>query len=140
MPEACTAGVAALTLVLCSDEAIAKINGQWRGKHAPTDVLSVEVGPPPPGSPIRLLGDLYISLPTAEQQAAERRHELVCWKCVSFMGLGHTHCSVSADTRCWMKCASCWCMVCCTCWALTMSAAPRMPQTWPELRRKSWPT
>ena len=60
-------------MVLCSDEEIASINEQWRGKSQPTDVLSFSLGAPLPGSPIRLLGDLYISVPTAERQAAERR-------------------------------------------------------------------
>ena len=67
------AGMATLTVILCSDTYIQRVNAKWRGKDAPTDVLSFPQGAPLPGCPIRLLGDLYVSLPTAQRQAAERR-------------------------------------------------------------------
>ena len=57
---------AELSLVLCSDDHIQGLNTQWRGKAAPTDVLSF------PQEDEDFLGDLVISVPTAARQAAER--------------------------------------------------------------------
>jgi rRNA maturation RNase YbeY len=57
---------AELSLVLCSDDHIQSLNTQWRGKAAPTDVLSF------PQEDEDFLGDLVISVPTAARQAAER--------------------------------------------------------------------
>ena len=66
---------AELSLVLCDDAFIAGLNAEWRGIAAPTDVLSFPLEddmPCFPGGPPRMLGDLFISLDTAERQAAER--------------------------------------------------------------------
>ncbi len=57
---------AELSFVLCSDAHIQGLNQQWRGKAAPTDVLSF------PQEDEDFLGDLVISVPTATRQAAER--------------------------------------------------------------------
>ena len=59
-----------LSLVLCDDEHIAELNQEYRKKEGPTDVLSFEMESPP-GYPLRLLGDVVISLDTAARQAAE---------------------------------------------------------------------
>jgi len=59
-----------LSLVLCSDEFIAPLNGQWRDKPVSTDVLSF-----PQDDPV-VLGDLVISADTADRQAQERGHDL----------------------------------------------------------------
>ncbi len=59
-----------LSLVLCSDAFIAPLNGQWRDKAVPTDVLSF-----PQDDPV-VLGDLVLSADTAERQARERGHTL----------------------------------------------------------------
>ena len=60
-------------MVLCSDEHIARLNGEWRQKAEATDVLSFpmeqDMGD---GCPVRMLGDLIISLDTAQRQADER--------------------------------------------------------------------
>ncbi len=60
-------------MVLCSDEHIALLNGEWRQKPESTDVLSFpmeqDLGD---GCPVRMLGDLVISLDTALRQADER--------------------------------------------------------------------
>lgn len=47
------------------------LNAQYRGKDAPTDVLSFtqETAAPLPGAP-RLLGDVVVSVDTAARQAA----------------------------------------------------------------------
>lgn len=59
-----------LSLVLCSDAFIAPLNGKWRDKPVATDVLSF-----PQDDPV-ILGDLVISVDTAERQAQERGHAL----------------------------------------------------------------
>jgi probable rRNA maturation factor len=66
---------AELAVTLCDDAAIAELNGQWRNKPVPTDVLSFPQGDPLPGGPV-LLGDVVISVDTAARQAEERGHEL----------------------------------------------------------------
>lgn len=64
-------------MVLCDDAVIARMNTKWRGVAAPTDVLSFpmeeddDIWAGPDGPP-RMLGDLFISLDTAQRQAAER--------------------------------------------------------------------
>lgn len=67
-----------LSVVLVSDTAIRRLNRDWRGKDAPTDVLSFamaegEFGEVNPGG---VLGDVIISVETAERQAAARDEEL----------------------------------------------------------------
>ena len=67
-----------LSVVLVSDAAIRRLNRDWRGKDAPTDVLSFamsegEFGDVNPGG---VLGDVIISVETAERQAATRAEEL----------------------------------------------------------------
>jgi Endoribonuclease YbeY len=66
--------VASLSLVLCDDQHIRSLNQQYRGKDTATDVLSFEIPDEAPGLvlPIKLLGDLVISLDTAQRQANER--------------------------------------------------------------------
>lgn len=61
-----------LSLTLCTDAAIRKVNREWRGKDQPTDVLSFPAGELPRGTPgPRPLGDVLISLDTARRQAKE---------------------------------------------------------------------
>ncbi|KAI8470741.1 MAG: HAD-like protein [Monoraphidium minutum] len=70
--------LASVSLVLCDDAYIRALNAAHRGKDAATDVLSFEV-PDEPGEappPVKLLGDLVVSLDTAARQAAERGHSL----------------------------------------------------------------
>jgi ssRNA-specific RNase YbeY (16S rRNA maturation enzyme) len=66
--------IANLSLVLCDDAHIQQLNKEFRGKDAPTDVLSFEIPDEAPGMvlPVKLLGDLVISLDTAQRQAQER--------------------------------------------------------------------
>lgn len=51
------------------DRAMQRLNRDFRGKDKPTDVLSFPGEESPEG---RHLGDIVISIPTAERQAAER--------------------------------------------------------------------
>lgn len=69
-------GPVEVSLTLTDDPRIHALNRDYRGKDAPTDVLSFSmsegevVAPTPEGEP-RLLGDVIISLDTAARQAAE---------------------------------------------------------------------
>ncbi len=65
----------AITLV--SDARIRELNQRWRGKDAPTDVLSFPLEEMTPGAPPPAhLGDVVISAETAARQAADRAAEL----------------------------------------------------------------
>ncbi|GFR40334.1 hypothetical protein Agub_g876, partial [Astrephomene gubernaculifera] len=71
--------VACLSLVLCDDPHIRSLNSLHRGKDAPTDVLSFELDDELVHRvhlPVKLMGDLVVSLDTAERQARERGHSL----------------------------------------------------------------
>jgi probable rRNA maturation factor len=66
-----------LSLVLCSDPFIHRLNQQHRGVDAPTDVLSFPMrdeGDPNDEDPV--LGDVVISVHKAARQAAEHGHAL----------------------------------------------------------------
>ena len=83
-PPACpecvrTAELFSLGLQLTDDATIAELNGQWRQKPQPTDVLSfaaLEDAPPLMGDPCVELGDIIVSVPTARRQAEEHGHDL----------------------------------------------------------------
>jgi len=60
-----------MSLVLCDDAHISQLNWEYRDKQGPTDVLSFEMDSPP-GYPYHLLGDIIVSLETAQRQADER--------------------------------------------------------------------
>ena len=59
-----------LSVVLVSDAQMRPLNRSWRGKDKTTDVLSFPQGPGP------VLGDIVISIETANSQARERSHSL----------------------------------------------------------------
>lgn len=62
-----------LSVVLCDDATIARLNEEWRGKTGPTDVLSFALMEGEDvGLPYVALGDVVVSLDTAELQARER--------------------------------------------------------------------
>ncbi len=67
---------AELSVVLCDDAFIQPLNAEWRGKDAPTDVLSFAMQE---GDDLLeddpVLGDLVISVETADRQAAEQGHD-----------------------------------------------------------------
>lgn len=72
---------AEVSLILVDDEYIHRVNHQYRGKDAPTDVLSFALneGEEPEiidGPQETLLGDIIISLETASRQAEEYGHSL----------------------------------------------------------------
>lgn len=69
-----------VAVVVTDDEALRELNRRYRGVDAPTDVLAFPYetqGPfvGAPGFP-RYLGDVIISFPRAEAQAAEAGHDV----------------------------------------------------------------
>lgn len=71
---------AELSVLLTDDAAIRELNRVHRGKDRPTDVLSFALDEDDAQSadaPLRLLGDVVISLDTAARQAHGRRRELI---------------------------------------------------------------
>ena len=70
-PENCE-----LTIVIEGDEAVHELNKQYLGIDATTDVLSFPAGEEDPDTGNLYLGDIIISYPKAESQAAVGRHEV----------------------------------------------------------------
>jgi probable rRNA maturation factor len=68
---------AELSVLLVDDTFIQNLNREHRGKDRPTDVLAFPVDEDPVDSGPRILGDVVISLPTAERQAKSRKRELL---------------------------------------------------------------
>ncbi len=69
-----------ISLLLTTDTEVQTLNRDYRNKDQPTDVLSfaaLEVDAPslPPGEPLPL-GDIIISIDTAQRQAANQGHSL----------------------------------------------------------------
>lgn len=67
---------AALTVLLSTDEQLQRLNREFVGVDAPTDVLSFPAGAAMPEMET-YLGDIAISLPRAASQAQEAGHSLV---------------------------------------------------------------
>ena len=75
-----------MSVLLCDDATIRPLNREWRGRDRPTDVLSfpqnefqipnVLDGEATPGGPPLHLGDVVLSLETAQRQAGELCHDL----------------------------------------------------------------
>ncbi|KAL8544594.1 hypothetical protein ACS0TY_004981 [Phlomoides rotata] len=66
-----------LSVLLCNDEFIQKLNKDWRGEDHATDVLSMSKHIPELKLPILMLGDIVISVETVARQAEERGHTLI---------------------------------------------------------------
>ncbi len=65
-----------LTLVLTDDAHIQTLNRDFLHHDLPTDVLAFPAGENDPDTGHRYLGDVIISLPRAQEQAAELGHPL----------------------------------------------------------------
>lgn len=65
-----------VSLLFCDDDVIQPLNRDWRGKDKPTDVLSFSQQEGELIGDVNLLGDIIISIPTAQRQADERGHSL----------------------------------------------------------------
>jgi probable rRNA maturation factor len=69
-------GAAEVSLVLSDDAAVRTLNARWRGKDAPTNVLSFPAdGNRAPGVP-RLLGDVVLAFETVAREAAAQNKPL----------------------------------------------------------------
>ncbi|ESQ50278.1 hypothetical protein EUTSA_v10001936mg [Eutrema salsugineum] len=66
-----------LSVMLCNDEFISKLNKEWRDEDHATDVLSMSQHVPELKLPVLMMGDIVISVETAARQAAERGHTLL---------------------------------------------------------------
>eukprot|EP00262_Sarcandra_glabra_P013612 TRINITY_DN3818_c0_g2_i1.p1 TRINITY_DN3818_c0_g2~~TRINITY_DN3818_c0_g2_i1.p1 ORF type:complete len:588 (-),score=122.17 TRINITY_DN3818_c0_g2_i1:33-1796(-) len=66
-----------LSVLLCNDEFIQKLNKDWRDEDHPTDVLSMSQHIPELNLPMLMLGDIVISVETAARQAKERGHTIL---------------------------------------------------------------
>jgi probable rRNA maturation factor len=66
----------ALSLLFVNDRAIRKINREFRQIDSPTDVLSFSVVKHSPHPDNKLLGDIVISVETAQKQAKSLGHSL----------------------------------------------------------------
>lgn len=64
-----------LSVALVGDDEIRGLNGRYRSRDEPTDVLSFPIEDPPPSGP-RLIGDVVISVEKAARQARQRRRPL----------------------------------------------------------------
>ena len=70
-----------LSVALVDDDTIQRLNRDYRGKDSPTDVLAFAMSEGEAlvemeGEPL-LLGDVIISVPTAERQARRRKRPLL---------------------------------------------------------------
>ena len=87
------AGAFSLGLQLTDDATIAELNGTWRQKDQPTDVLSfaaLDDAPPLTDDPCLELGDIIVSVPTARRQAIEHGHDLL-WELRWLVSHGFLH-------------------------------------------------
>lgn len=66
-----------LAIVVTGDEPLQELNRRYRGVDSPTDVLAFPAGFTDPDSGHSYLGDLLISYPRAEAQAAAAGHPVV---------------------------------------------------------------
>ncbi|ERN04899.1 hypothetical protein AMTR_s00080p00046380 [Amborella trichopoda] len=66
-----------LSVLLCNDDFIRKLNKEWRDEDHATDVLSMSQHILGFDLPILMLGDIVISVETAARQAEERGHTLL---------------------------------------------------------------
>lgn len=91
-------GNAELSVVLCDDPHIQNLNREHRDKDVPTDVLSFPMGNddfPVHGAAPTMLGDLILSLDTAQQQATQQGYVLIHPGAVhqnDQQGMGHLIC------------------------------------------------
>ncbi|OIW14414.1 hypothetical protein TanjilG_20860 [Lupinus angustifolius] len=66
-----------LSVLLCNDDFIRKLNKEWRDEDHATDVLSMSSHIPGLKLPILMMGDIVISVETAARQAEERGLSLI---------------------------------------------------------------
>ena len=95
-----------LTIVLSDDDQLQELNRRYLGMDAPTDVLSVPASEMDPDSRTAYLGDVLISVPRAEAQAAAAGHPLESEVQLLVVHgalhlLGYDHAQTDDRTRMW---------------------------------------
>jgi len=95
-----------LTIVLADDARLQELNRDYLGIDAPTDVLSFPASETDPETGARYIGDIIISIPRAESQAASAGHplesevQLLVVHGVLHL-LGHDHADAEEKARMW---------------------------------------
>jgi probable rRNA maturation factor len=95
-----------LTLVLADDEQLHRLNRDYLGVDAPTDVLSFPASETDPETGRRYLGDILLSIPRAEAQARAAGHSLADEAQLLVVHgvlhlLGHDHAEAGEKTKMW---------------------------------------
>lgn len=65
-----------LSIVLCDDDFIQKLNNDYLGRNRPTDVLSFPIDDDELDTGVRAIGDVVISVETAHRQAEKLNHSI----------------------------------------------------------------
>ena len=95
-----------LTIVLTDDKRLRELNRDYLGIDAPTDVLSFPASETDPETGARYIGDILISIPRAQDQAAAAGHalesevQLLVVHGVLHL-LGHDHAEPKEKARMW---------------------------------------
>ncbi len=95
-----------LTIVLTDDARLKELNRDYLGIDAPTDVLSFPASETDPETGARYIGDILISIPRAQDQAAAASHplesevQLLVVHGVLHL-LGHDHAEPEEKVRMW---------------------------------------
>jgi probable rRNA maturation factor len=95
-----------LTLVLTTDEQLQRLNREYLGVDAPTDVLSFPASETDPETGRCYLGDILISIPRAKAQAHTAKHALADeTRLLVIHGvlhlLGHNHAKAREKAKMW---------------------------------------
>lgn len=97
---------AEVTVLLSNDVQLRELNLQWMGINAPTDVLSFPANETDPETGAPYLGDVVISVETAQRQAARAGHSVEAEvQLLTVHGLlhllGHDHAEPEEKARMW---------------------------------------
>ena len=95
-----------LSIVLSDDARLQKLNRDYLGVDAPTDVLSFPASETAPETGARYLGDIIISIPRAEAQAKSAGHPLEAEVQLLVVHgvlhlLGYDHAEAEEKTKMW---------------------------------------
>ncbi len=95
-----------ITIVLTDDAQLQRLNRDYLGFDAPTDVLSFPASETDPETGARYLGDILLSIPRAESQASAAGHplesevQLLVVHGVLHL-LGHDHANAEEKSKMW---------------------------------------
>ena len=66
-----------ISVLLCDDDTVSRLNGEYRGQTRPTNILSFPIGNPDDGPDPHLLGDVAIAFETVAAEAASSHLAIV---------------------------------------------------------------